>query len=74
MKTIKKHLPKGFLSSYDEPTFNAVEMFFYYLLSLPQGWNQKKLNMESVKCVQEHFKVDHGFGVMIKWGNSTWGL
>lgn len=67
-KSEKKRLPKGFLSSHDEPTFNAVEMFYYYLISLPKGWNQKVLNMESVKYVQKHFGVDYGFGVMINWG------
>ncbi len=68
METKRKHLPKGFLSSHGEPTFRAIEMFYHYIISLPKGWNKKYVNLEAVKCVQKHFGVDYGFGVMIQWG------
>lgn len=64
----KKHLRKGFLSSKDEPTFKAIETMYIYIKSLPFGWNHSILNMSAVRCVQKHFGVNYGFGVMIKWG------
>lgn len=69
MKTNKKkHLPKGFLSTNDEPTQNAINMFFVYLSSLPAGWNIKKLNMDAIKVVRRYFGYSYGFSVMIAWG------
>lgn len=68
-ETIKKGMvPKGFLSSNDQPTQKAVEMFFVYLSNLPTGWDIKKLNKECVQNVREYFGVDYGFEAMINWG------
>ena len=64
----KEHLPKGFLSQNGEPTEHSIVMFQVYLQNLPKGWNQKKLNHESVQKVREYFGVTRGFDVMINWG------
>jgi hypothetical protein len=68
METHKKHLPKGFLSTRNEPTQNAIIMFFVYLTVLPKGWNIKRLNMKAVQAVRKHFGFSYGFDVMIIWG------
>lgn len=68
MTTTRRHLPKGFLSTRNEPTQNAIIMFFVYLSVLPIGWDIKKLNMKAVQFVQKHFGYSYGFGVMIMWG------
>lgn len=64
----KRHLPKGYLSTHDEPTEHAITMFFVYLKSLPKGWNIRKLNHDALKIVREYFGFTYGFGVMIMWG------
>jgi hypothetical protein len=64
----KKMLPKGFLSSKNQPTQKSIEMFFVYLSTLPQNWDLKKLNKKSVKEVRNYFGVDYGFDMMITWG------
>ena len=68
MKIHKRHLPKGFLSTRNEPTQNAVNMFFVYLTVLPKGWSIKKLNIQAVQAVRNYFGVSYGFDVMIMWG------
>ena len=68
MKTYRKQLPKGFLSTMNEPTDNAIRMFFIYLTVLPKGWDIKKLNMEAVQAVRNRFGFTYGFGTMIMWG------
>jgi hypothetical protein len=66
----KDCLPKGFLSIKGNPTQNALTMYQVYLSNLPQNWEHKVINMESVVKVREHFgwRLDCGFDVMIKWG------
>ena len=67
-KIKKTIVPKGFLSSCDRPTQRAVEMFFVYLSNLPEGWDIKQLNKNSIEKVRDYFGVDYGFGTMIMWG------
>jgi len=67
-KIKKTMVPKGFLSSSNQPTQKAVEMFFVYLSNLPEGWVIKKLNKDSVEKVRDYFGVDYGFSTMIMWG------
>ena len=64
----KKMLPKGFLSSKNQPTQKSIEMFFVYLSNLPKNWDLKKLNKQSVNHVRNYFGVDYGFELMILWG------
>jgi hypothetical protein len=61
-------LPKGFLSSGNQPTQRAVEMFFVYLSTLPDGWDIKKINKSSLEILRDYFNVDYGFSAMIMWG------
>lgn len=63
-----KHLPKGFLTTKNEPTEKAVTMYYVYLSSLPLGWDVKKLHKESVEAVRKYFGYSYGFDVMIMWG------
>lgn len=67
-KIKKTMIPKGFLSSSNQPTHRAVEMFFVYLSNLPEGWDIRKLNKSSLEEVRNYFGVDYGFGAMIIWG------
>jgi len=67
-KIKKTMIPKGFLSSCARPTQRAVEMFFVYLSNLPEGWDIRKINENSVEKVRDYFGVDYGFDVMIMWG------
>ena len=74
MKTEKKMIvPKGFLSQNNNPTQNALMMFFVYLSCLPMGWDIKNINEDSVNEVRRYFgwDFDTGFDVMIKWGISV---
>jgi hypothetical protein len=68
METKKRIVTRGFLSTNDSPTQNAVTMYSIYLSNLPKGWNESVLNEESVKSVRDFFGVDYGFDRMIKWG------
>jgi len=64
----KTMIPKGFLSSNDKPTQRAVEMFFIYLSNLPEDWDVKKVNRNSIEKVRDYYGVDYGFEAMITWG------
>jgi hypothetical protein len=71
MKTIP--ITKGFLSQRNNPTQNALMMFFVYLSCLPIGWVESEINEDAVNEVRRYFGWDFetGFDVMIKWGISV---
>jgi hypothetical protein len=67
-KLKKSYVTKGFLSSGENPTQNAVTMYSVYLTNLPEGWNEKVIYKPSVDRVREHFGIEYGFENMIRWG------
>jgi predicted glycosyl hydrolase (DUF1957 family) len=67
-KLKKSYITKGFLSSGENPTQNAVIMYSIYLLNLPEGWNEEIIYKPSVDKVRQHFGVEYGFENMIRWG------
>jgi len=70
MENKKQSLPNGFLSTDGKPTINSVVMYFIYLWTVPINWNLKELHLPSVEVVRQHFGVNYGFKLMIKWGIS----
>ena len=69
-KLKKSYVTKGFLSSKDRPSQNAVTMYSVYLSNLPTDWDEKIVHIPSVDKVREHFGVHYGFENMIRWGLS----
>jgi hypothetical protein len=68
-KIKKSYVTKGFLSSGESPSQNAVTMYSIYFLNLPSDWkNEKVIYSPGVDKVREHFGVDYGFENMIRWG------
>lgn len=67
-KLKKSYVTKGFLSSGENPSQNAVTMYSVYLSNLPEGWDENVIYTPSVNKVREHFGIDYGFENMIRWG------
>ena len=67
-KLKKSYVTKGFLSSGENPTQNAVTMYSIYLSNLPEDWDEKVIYPPSVQKVREHFGINYGFENMIRWG------
>jgi hypothetical protein len=67
-KLKKTYVTKGFLSSNDNPSQNAVTMYSVYLSNLPMDWNEKIVHIPTVDRVREHFGINYGFENMIRWG------
>mgnify|MGYP000067434995 CR=1 FL=1 len=67
-KLKRSHVTKGFLSSGENPSQNAVTMYSIYLTNLPEDWDEKVIYKPSVEKVRTHFGIDYGFENMIRWG------
>jgi hypothetical protein len=67
-KLKKSYVTKGFLSTGERPSQNAVTMYSIYLSNLPMGWDDKVMYLPAVDNVREHFGIDYGFENMIRWG------
>jgi hypothetical protein len=67
-KLKKSMVTKGFLSSRDNPSQNAVVMYTIYLTNLPPNWRHEVVHIPSVGKVREFFGIDYGFENMIRWG------
>jgi hypothetical protein len=67
-KLKKSYVTKGFLSSGENPSQNAVTMYTIYLSNLPTYWDDKVMYKPSVDKVREFFGIDYGFENMIRWG------
>jgi hypothetical protein len=67
-KLKKTCITKGFLSSGESPSQNAVIMYTIYLNSLPENWDVSVEYEPAVKNVRDYFGVDYGFNRMIMWG------
>lgn len=67
-KLKKTYVTKGFLSTGENPTQQAVTMYSVYLTNLPEGWDEKVMYKPSVEKVREHFGINYGFENMIRWG------
>jgi hypothetical protein len=64
----KDYITKGFLSSGESPSQNAVIMYTIYLNSLPENWDIKKEYKPGIQNVRDYFGIDYGFNRMIMWG------
>jgi len=67
-KMKKDYVTKGFLSSRESPTQQAVTMYSVYLSNLPEDWDEKIIHIPSVDKVRQHFGITYGFENMIRWG------
>ena len=66
-KLKKSYVTKGFLSSGENPSQNAVTMYSVYLSNLPDGWDEKVIYKPSVDKVREHVKAENAEATNTFW-------